>query len=142
MMRLMLRITHFFLPFFPRFAKMEIKETRKGGLSMAAKKIDLEEIAALTKALFHAHYAGDLDKWFSYLCPDSVYLGTGEPLLFGGDAIREHFKGFTGKAVNIIEEEYFPVSQGDSAAQVVKSSWKAWRDLSASSTISPSVTGS
>ena len=118
MMRLMLRITHFFLPFFPRFAKMEIKETRKGGLSMAAKKIDLEEIAALTKALFHAHYAGDLDKWFSYLCPDSVYLGTGEPLLFGGDAIREHFKGFTGKAVNIIEEEYFPVSLGDSAAQV------------------------
>lgn len=97
---------------------MEIKETRKGGLSMAAKKIDLEEIAALTKALFHAHYAGDLDKWFSYLCPDSVYLGTGEPLLFGGDAIREHFKGFTGKAVNIIEEEYFPVSLGDSAAQV------------------------
>ena len=85
---------------------------------MAAKKIELEEVAALTKELFHAHYAGDLDKWFSYLCPDSVYLGTGEPLLFGGDAIREHFKGFTGKAVNIIEEEYFPVSLGDSAVQI------------------------
>ena len=85
---------------------------------MAAEKIKLEEIAALTKELFHAHYAGDLDQWFSYLCPDSVYLGTGEPLLFGGDAIREHFKGFTGKAVNIIQEEYFPVSLGDSAAQV------------------------
>lgn len=85
---------------------------------MAAKKIELEKIAALTKELFHAHYEGDLDKWFSYLCPDSVYLGTGEPLLFGGDAIREHFKGFTGKAINIIQEEYFPFSFGDSAAQV------------------------
>ena len=55
---------------------------------MAVKKIELEEVAALTKELFHAHYAGDLEQWFSYLCPDSVYLGTGEPLLFGGDAIR------------------------------------------------------
>ena len=85
---------------------------------MAVKKIDLEEVAALTKELFHAHYAGELEKWFSYLCPDSVYLGTGEPLLFGGDAIREHFKGFTGKAVNVVQEEYFPVSLGDKAAQV------------------------
>lgn len=111
MMRLMLRITHFFLPFFPRFAKMEIKETRKGGLSMAAKKIDLEEIAALTKALFHAHYAGDLDKWFSYLCPDSVYLGTGEPLLFGGDAIREHFKTVLNQALRkAAREKLLPVN--------------------------------
>ena len=85
---------------------------------MAVKKINLEEIAALTKELFHAHYAGDLERWFSYLCPDSIYLGTGEPLLFGGDAIREHFKGFIGKAVNVIQEEYFPVSLGDNAAQV------------------------
>ena len=85
---------------------------------MATEKINLEEVAALTKELFHAHYAGDLEKWFSYLCPDSVYLGTGEPLLFGGDAIREHFKGFTGKAVSVVQEEYFPVSLGDKAAQV------------------------
>ena len=85
---------------------------------MAVKKIELEEVAALTKELFHAHYAGDLEQWFSYLCPDSVYLGTGEPLLFGGDAIREHFKGFSGKAINIIQEEYFPLSLSDNAVQV------------------------
>ena len=85
---------------------------------MATEKINLEKVAALTKELFHAHYAGDLDKWFSYLCPDSVYLGTGEPLLFGGNTIREHFKGFTGKAVRVVQEEYFPVSLGDKAAQV------------------------
>ncbi|MGI5933901.1 MAG: LytTR family transcriptional regulator DNA-binding domain-containing protein [Lawsonibacter sp.] len=112
----MLRMIRFLLPSFPASAKM--KKTRKGGLSMATEKINLEEITALTKELFHAHYAGDLEQWFSYLCPDSVYLGTGEPLLFGGDAIREHFKGFTGKALNVVQEEYFPVSLGDKAAQV------------------------
>lgn len=85
---------------------------------MAVEKINLEEIAELTKELFHAHYAGDLEQWFSYLCPDSVYLGTGEPLLFGGDAIRKHFKRFAGKAVNVIQEEYFPLPLGDTAAQV------------------------
>ena len=61
------------------------------------KQINLEEITALTKELFHAHYAGDLERWFDYLCPDSIYLGTGEPMLFGGSAIREHFKGFEGE---------------------------------------------
>ena len=36
------------------------------------KQINLEEITALTKELFHAHYAGDLERWFDYLCPDSI----------------------------------------------------------------------
>lgn len=85
---------------------------------MAKKKIDIAEVAALTKELFHAHYAGELEKWFSYLCTDSVYLGTGEPMLFGGDAIREHFKGFEGKPVDIVQEEYYPVALGEQAAQV------------------------
>lgn len=49
---------------------------------MEKAKIDLEEVAALTKTLFHEHYAGNLDAWFSYLCKDSVYLGTGEPRRF------------------------------------------------------------
>ena len=65
------------------------------------KQINLEEITALTKELFHAHYAGDLERWFDYLCPDSIYLGTGEPMLFGGSAIREHFKGFEGEAADV-----------------------------------------
>lgn len=85
---------------------------------MAVKKIELEEVAALTKELFHAHYAGKLEKWFSYLCTESLYLGTGEPMLFGGDAIREHFKGFEGKPVNIVQEEYYPIVLGEQAAQV------------------------
>ena len=82
------------------------------------KQINLEEITALTKELFHAHYAGDLERWFDYLCPDSIYLGTGEPMLFGGSAIREHFKDFEGRAVDVVSEEYYPVPLGETAAQV------------------------
>ncbi len=73
----------------PYFGTME---SDKGEQIMAKEKkqkqINLEEITALTKELFHAHYAGDLERWFDYLCPDSIYLGTGEPMLFGGSAIR------------------------------------------------------
>ena len=82
------------------------------------KQINLKEITALTKELFHAHYAGDLERWFDYLCPDSIYLGTGEPMLFGGSAIREHFKGFEGEAADVVSEEYYPVPLGETAAQV------------------------
>ena len=85
---------------------------------MAKEKINLEEITKLTKELFHAHYAGNLEHWFSYLCPESVYLGTGEPLLFGGDAIRKHFEVFMGRQADIIQEEYFPIALSDCAAQV------------------------
>lgn len=97
-------------------------EADKGEQIMAKEKkqkqINLEEITALTKELFHAHYAGDLERWFDYLCPDSIYLGTGEPMLFGGSAIREHFKGFEGRAVDVVSEEYYPVPLGETAAQV------------------------
>ena len=85
---------------------------------MAKKKIDIAEVTALTKELFHANYAGEPERWFAYLCTESVYLGTGEPMLFGGDAIREHFKGFEGKPVDIVQEEYYPVALGDQAVQV------------------------
>lgn len=51
-------------------------EADKGEQIMAKEKkqkqIHLEEITALTKELFHAHYAGDLERWFDYLCPDSI----------------------------------------------------------------------
>ena len=85
---------------------------------MGKEKINLEEITALTKEVFHAQYAGEPEKWFRYLCPDSVYLGTGEPLLFGGSAIRERFKGFEGKTADIIQEEYFPILLNNDTAHV------------------------
>ena len=85
---------------------------------MAKNTIQPEQISALTKELFHEYFSGNLEPWFSYLCEDSVYLGMGEPLLFGGDAIREHFRGFAGKKMEIRQEEYFPVALGEDAVQV------------------------
>ncbi len=85
---------------------------------MVKEKINLEEITALTKELFHAQYAGKPELWFAYLCADSIYLGTGEELLFGGDAIRARFKGFHGKRAEIVQENYFPIPLNDTTAQV------------------------
>lgn len=85
---------------------------------MAKEKINLAEVADLTKELFHEYYAGNPAQWFSYLCPDSIYLGTGEPLLFGGNAIKAHFKILTGKETNVVQEEYFPITLSDQVAQV------------------------
>ena len=55
---------------------------------MSKTKIDCEQAVCLSQELFHAHFAGEPEKWFSYLSPDSIYLGTGEPALFGRDAIQ------------------------------------------------------
>ena len=52
---------------------------------MSKTKIDCEQAVCLSQELFHAHFAGEPEKWFSYLSPDSIYLGTGEPALFGQD---------------------------------------------------------
>lgn len=81
-------------------------------------EINVEEIIMLTKELYHSQYEGKPEKWFDYLCSDSVYVGTGEPLLFGGDAIRERFKGFAGKTAEVVQEEYFPFLSGGQTAYV------------------------
>ena len=85
---------------------------------MANEKIHLDKIAALTKELFHAHYAGKLEVWFSYLTSDSIFLGTGIPILIGSNSIENHFKDFFEKHAIIIQENYFPTSLGEQAAQV------------------------
>ena len=63
---------------------------------MENKKIRLDKIVALTKELFHAHYAGKSEAWFSYLTSDSIFLGTGSPILIGKNSIENHFKVFHG----------------------------------------------
>ena len=70
------------------------------------------------RQLFHAHFAGEPEKWFSYLSPDSIYLGTGEQALFGRDAIRARFKDFSGILLDILTEEYHPVPLDSSSALV------------------------
>lgn len=85
---------------------------------MAKEKINIEEAARLAQTLFHAQYDGHPEVWLSYLCSDSVYLGTGEPLLFGQDAIRKRFQVFSEMTTEIIQEEYFPTALSNEAAQV------------------------
>lgn len=85
---------------------------------MTRDKIDLEQITSLSKELFHQYYSGELELWFSCLDKDSVYLGTGEPILFGKDVIIEHFKHCQGKISRIVQEEYFPIALDTSTAQV------------------------
>lgn len=85
---------------------------------MSKTKIDCEQAVCLSQELFHAHFAGEPEKWFSYLSPDSIYLGTGEPALFGRDAIRARFKDFSGILLDILTEEYHPVPLDSSSALV------------------------
>ena len=75
---------------------------------MSKTKIDCEQAVCLSQELFHAHFAGEPEKWFSYLSPDSIYLGTGEPALFGRDAIQARFKDFSGILLDILTENTIP----------------------------------
>lgn len=61
------------------------------------------------KNCYHSQFAGRPEEWFDYLCEDSVYLGTGEPLLIGGEAIRRRFEAFHGHYVDVIQESYLPL---------------------------------
>ena len=86
---------------------------------MKKKKIALDEVTALSKEMFHSYFSGDMEHWFSHLCSESLYMGTGEPMLFGGDAITRHFEGrATTNPVEIVQEEYFPLALSDDTAQV------------------------
>jgi hypothetical protein len=80
----------------------------------------LEDVAQLSRKLMHQYYAGDYEEWFSRLAPECIWVGAGEPLLMGAEAIRSHFQQFskTGPTA-IFQEEYHTVSQGPGAAQVV-----------------------
>ena len=74
------------------------------------KTVLTEKMAVETvKGLYHSQFAGRSEEWFDYLCEDSVYLGMGEPLLIGEEAIRRCFKAFHGHYVDILQEVYVPL---------------------------------
>lgn len=85
---------------------------------MANEKVNLDKIVALTKELFHAHYAGKPEIWFSYLTSDSIFLGTGIPILIGKNSIENYFKGLFEKYTNVIQEDYFPTLLSEQTVQV------------------------
>jgi len=68
----------------------------------------LEDTVEITRAIVRGYYRGALEPWFSRLCSKSVWLGTGERILFGGDTIRAHFTGYVMEpTIDILREEYY-----------------------------------
>lgn len=80
----------------------------------------LEDPVALTKSILHGYYRGDGKPWVSHLCEKSVWIGTGERILIGGGAIREHFRVHNQKKIcRIFQEDYYPLSINTRSAVVV-----------------------
>lgn len=72
--------------------------------------VKLEDTVEITRAIVRGYYQGNLEPWFSRLCSKSVWLGTGERILFGADTIRAHFEGYAAQPPTVIlREEYCPV---------------------------------
>ena len=85
--------------------------------AMSAK---LEDTVEITRAIVRGYYQGDFEPWFSRLCSGSVWLGTGERLLFGDQAIRDYFKDYTAPIpVRILREDYYPVPLNARSGAVV-----------------------
>ncbi len=80
----------------------------------------LEDPIALAKEIVRGHYQGDDSPWLSRLCKRSVWIGTGERVVIGGDAIREHFKARAQwKACQIFREEYYALPVNARSTAVV-----------------------
>lgn len=70
----------------------------------------LEDTVEITKNIIRGYYQGNMEPWFSRLCTKSIWMGTGERLLIGGDAIRSYFNNYVNKKPSqIVREEYYPV---------------------------------
>lgn len=73
-------------------------------------KASLVDTVALSRAITHGYYAGDMDPYFSALCSKSVWLGTGGRVLIGGDAIRQRLEHVDRKQpCQILREDYYPL---------------------------------
>jgi len=84
-----------------------------------AVRAKLEDTVEITRAIVQGYYSGDLEPWFSRLCSKSVWLGTGERILFGGNAIRAHFTGYVmPPTIALVREEYYPIPLNTRCAAV------------------------
>ena len=72
-----------------------------------------EKAVAFVKEGYHNFFSGNTDMWISNLSNDTSYIGTGEPTLFGKDAIQSRFNSFSPKEYEILQEEYYPVALGN-----------------------------
>lgn len=74
------------------------------------------EVVELTSRIMHNFYKKDLDLWFDSLRNDSVWVGSGEPLFYGSESIKNYFKNYyMPEGVRIIHETYTPISLSKSS---------------------------
>lgn len=80
----------------------------------------LEDPAALAGEIIREYCRGNPEPMLARLCPGSVWVGTGERTVFGGDAIRAYFS-IQGpqKPFRIFQEEYHAIPVSARAALVV-----------------------
>lgn len=77
-----------------------------------------ERLTNTTRDAFRAYHSGNLEPWSKLLAPDSVYLGSGDPILIGKNAIINHFKKYEGVQSTVINDEYHPIVQSRSCGFV------------------------
>lgn len=78
----------------------------------------IEILIETTKRIYQDHYNGNNEFWFSMLDNNAVYLGSGDPILFGKTAIVQHFKKYDGVKTVILKEEYQAQLQGRTSGVV------------------------
>lgn len=75
-----------------------------------------KEVEELTSRIMHQLYQGNKEEWFDSLRKDSLWVGSGEPFLYGKDGIIEHFENYyIPKDVNILNESYTTISIGNTS---------------------------
>ena len=74
-------------------------------------KTRLKDVEILTKTLTHQYFTGQVDQWFASLHKDCVWVGSGEPTLYGAENIRTHFDNYKELPnTMIVYEAYVPIS--------------------------------
>lgn len=80
----------------------------------------LQNTLEITRTIFHDVYEkGNYDTWFSYLYVGSIYNCRGEPILYGANAIINHYKETLKPISNVVDEEYHRIYLEDKVDQVL-----------------------
>ena len=74
-------------------------------------KAQLEDTVAISRAIVHGYFSGDIEPYLSRLCGKSVWMGSGARTLIGDGAIRTRLESvICDRSLQIYQEEYFPLA--------------------------------
>lgn len=73
-------------------------------------KAQLEDTVAISRAIVHGYFSGDIEPYLSRLCGKSVWMGSGARTLIGDGAIRTRLESvICDRSLQIYQEQYFPL---------------------------------